>query len=495
MGFRRVLRHFCVIVLYADRLKSMRKAARLPSRLKAGALHLLSLLRLYEPAVLIDYPRTYREELQRQMNRILPAIGFWGSFQWLLFIKNDVVLHADALILPALRVGLTAVCAAALIYFFFSRNPQRGYFGGLAIMAYVDIATAVITGRVDAEPVYMSGYSLALVLIVLVPLEIRHVFAILTASLATFFGIILLRGVELSTAYYQYNLLNLMSAGVAAYLMSYLISAIRRRSWEKSIIIAQEREKSDLLLKNTLPEAIAQELKADGRVAPKLYDEATVLFTDFIGFTQIAEQLSPAQLIDELDKCFSYFDQVAKRYKLEKLKTIGDSYMCAGGIPLANKTNAIDCVLAALEIRAFMQQMKEIKAAQNLPYWELRIGIHTGPLVAGVIGESKFAYDVWGDTVNTASRMESAGRAGEINISSRTYEQIKYFFDCEYRGAQSAKNKGELAMYFVKGLKNRFAGESGGLAPNDSFHAIYGELARGKRVAFRRDLGYLALSA
>ena len=458
-------------------------------------LRALAFLRLYETTVLHEYPRTYREELERQMMKLIPAIAIWGSFQWLLFIKNDTMLHGDAAILPVLRVGLTLVCVTVFAYYYFSQNPKRGYFGGLVVMSYLELATAVITGRVEAEPVYMSGYSLALVLIVLVPLDIRHSFAIITASLATFFAMLVLRGVKIETAYHEYNLLNLMSAGVAAYLMSYLINAIRRRSWEKSIIIENEREKSDKLLRNTLPDTIADELKNSGHVAPQLYTDATVLFTDFVGFTQIAEKMSPEELIRELDNCFSYFDQVAKRYKLEKLKTIGDSYMCAGGIPAANKTHALDCVLAALEIRAFMQQMKEIKAAQDLPYWELRIGIHTGPLVAGVIGESKFAYDVWGDTVNTASRMEAAGTAAEINISVKSYEQVKYFFNCEFRGRLAVKNKGEMEMYFVHELKEKFSADEVGRIPNTIFFEIYDELARGKKIAFKKDLGYLALSA
>lgn len=421
--------------------------------MKNTLLRVLAFLRLYEASVLHEYPRTYREELERQMMKLLPAIAIWGSFQWLLFIKNDTMLHPGVVVLPALRVGLTLVCVTAFAYYYFSRSPRRGYLAGLGIMAYLEVATAVITGTVEAEPVYMSGYSLALVLIVLVPLDIRHSFAIITASLATFFGLLFVRGVRVETAYNEYNLLNLMSAGIAAYLMSYLINAIRRRSWEKSIIIENEREKSDKLLRNTLPDSIADELKNTGHVAPQLYENATVLFTDFVGFTQIAEKMSPEELIRELDHCFSYFDQVAKRYNLEKLKTIGDSYMCAGGIPAANETHATDCLLAALEIRSMMRQMKEIKSAQGLPYWEIRIGVHTGPLVAGVIGETKFAYDVWGDTVNTASRMESAGLPGEVNISATTYERVKYLFDCQFRGRVAAKNKAAMEMYLVQSEK------------------------------------------
>jgi class 3 adenylate cyclase len=458
-------------------------------------LRALAFLSLYEKTVLHEHPRTYREELDRQMMKLLPAGSIWGSFQWLLFIQNDTILHPNLPILPALRVGLTLVCVTAFLYYYFSSSPRRGYLGFLGIMVYLELATAVITGMVEADPVYMSGYSLVLVLIVLVPLDIRHSFAIITASFALFFALLFWRGVKIDTAYQKYNLLNLMSAGIAAYLMCYLVNVIRRRSWEKSIIIENEREKSDKLLRNILPDTIADELKNTGRVAPRFYEEATVLFTDFLGFTQIAEKMSPAELIRELDNCFSYFDQVAKRYRLEKLKTIGDAYMCAGGIPTANKTHALDCVLAALEIRAFMQQMQEIKAGLGLPYWQLRIGIHTGPVVAGVIGESKFAYDVWGDTVNTASRMEGVGVAGEINISVHTYEQVKYFFDCGFRGRLAVKGKDAMEMYFVHNLKAEFSEDKAGKIPNATFFKIYDALSRGEYSALPVNPGYAGLSA
>lgn len=215
----------------------------------------------------------------------------------------------------------------------------------------------------------------------------------------------------------------------------------------------QERKKSDRLLLNILPASIAEELKARDLVEPKHYENVTVLFTDFVGFTKISEKLSPQELVSELDACFREFDRLAKKHHLEKIKTIGDAYMAAGGIPQANATHAVDCVRAALEIKDFMERLKAQKQAANQPYWQLRIGIHTGPLVAGVIGQEKFAYDVWGDTVNTASRLESSGEADRINISGATYEQVKDLFECEYRGKIAAKNKGEIDMYFVCGAR------------------------------------------
>ncbi|MBS0618974.1 MAG: hypothetical protein JSR44_12345, partial [Spirochaetes bacterium] len=178
-----------------------------------------------------------------------------------------------------------------------------------------------------------------------------------------------------------------------------------------------------------------------------------------------------------LEVPFSYFDSLMPRYNLEKLKTIGDSYMCAGGVPVRNRTHAIDCVLAALEIQRFMNQMKDVKAQNGFPYWELRLGIHSGPLVAGVIGESKFAYDVWGDTVNTASRMESSGAAGHVNISYATYELVKDFFVCRPRGKVATKHKGEIDMYFVESLQQHLARDSEGITPNDDFHVAYAMVA------------------
>jgi len=237
----------------------------------------------------------------------------------------------------------------------------------------------------------------------------------------------------------------------------------------------QERAKSDSLLLNVLPSSVADELKANDSVSPRHYESASVLFTDFVGFTQIAEGMRPEELIAELDECFSRFDAIARKHKLEKIKTIGDSYMAVGGVPAANSTHAVDAVLVALEIQRFMIELAARKKKQNQPCWQLRLGIHTGPLVAGVIGREKFAYDVWGDTVNTASRLESSGVAGRINVSGTTYEQVNGFFDSEYRGKVSAKHKGEIDMYFVNAIQPSLSHNGG--EPNQRFVELYNVLS------------------
>ena len=234
-----------------------------------------------------------------------------------------------------------------------------------------------------------------------------------------------------------------------------------------------EKQKSDQLLLNILPHEIAEELKNSGRVQPVEYESASVLFADLKDFTKVAETLTTEELFDELNECFSYFDLLIEKYNLEKLKMIGDSYMCAGGIPQVNRTHALDTVLAALEMQAFIRFRKVKKIENNRPYWNLRIGIHSGSLVAGVIGYKKFAYDVWGDTVNVAARMESSGIPGKINISGETYHLIKDFFQCEYRGKVEAKNKGKVDMYLIKKIRPHLCLDPAGFLPNPDFIKLY----------------------
>jgi adenylate cyclase len=215
-------------------------------------------------------------------------------------------------------------------------------------------------------------------------------------------------------------------------------------------IIENEKERSEKLLLNILPLETAEELKEKGSATPKQYEMVSVLFTDFKGFTNIAEKLTPQELVAELNRCFFEFDKIIDKHNLEKIKTIGDAYMCAGGIPVANTSNPVEIVRAGLEIKQFMDDLKQKREAAGQDYWELRIGIHTGPVVAGVVGKNKFAYDIWGDAVNTASRMESSGIPGKVNISGTTYDLVRDHFECSHRGKIQAKNKGEIDMYIVE---------------------------------------------
>jgi len=249
-------------------------------------------------------------------------------------------------------------------------------------------------------------------------------------------------------------------AGAGAFILLIAILLLHRYRYvrktrnqleKKNVIIQDEKEKSDSLLLNILPEETAEELKAKGNSKARSFEMVTVLFTDFKGFTKMAEMMSPDELVAEIDHCFKAFDNIISNYDIEKIKTIGDAYMCAGGLPVANKTNAVEVVKAALEIRDFMLMLKENRTRKEQPYFEIRVGVHTGPVVAGIVGIKKFQYDIWGDTVNIASRMESSGEAGEVNVSGTTYKLIRKKFECVHRGKIEAKNKGAVDMYFVKG--------------------------------------------
>ena len=221
--------------------------------------------------------------------------------------------------------------------------------------------------------------------------------------------------------------------------------------------IKEERERSDELLLNILPAPIANELKASGKAGAQKYQNVTVLFTDFKDFTKISEKLTPEQLVRELDYCFRGFDFIISQYGVEKIKTIGDAYMAATGLS-NKKTMPINIIKAALEMQEFLEDYKKERMVKGLPFFEARIGIHTGPVVAGVVGVKKFAYDIWGDTVNIAARMEANAEVGKVNISEETYSQVKYNFDCEYRGKIEAKNKGYIDMYYVKQPVAKVAG-------------------------------------
>ena len=213
--------------------------------------------------------------------------------------------------------------------------------------------------------------------------------------------------------------------------------------------IDEAKNRSDELLLNILPEQIANELKENGKASAKKYENVTVLFTDFKDFTKVSEKLTPEQLVRELDYCFRGFDFIISQYGVEKIKTIGDAYMCASG--LTNKrTMPVNIIKAGLEMQEFLEDYKKERMVKGLPFFEARIGIHTGPVVAGVVGVKKFAYDIWGDTVNIAARMEANAGVGKVNISEETYRQVKYNFDCEHRGKIEAKNKGYIDMYHVK---------------------------------------------
>jgi class 3 adenylate cyclase/tetratricopeptide (TPR) repeat protein len=243
------------------------------------------------------------------------------------------------------------------------------------------------------------------------------------------------------------------NAFMAGLLLILAIAFIIFRNYREKVrvnrIIEGQKNEIEGLLLNILPAEVANELQATGKATPRNYERVSVLFTDFKGFTTIADKMAPEDLVKELNNCFMAFDNIIESHDLEKIKTIGDSYMCAGGIPTPDDDHPFRIVRAAMEIQKYISENNDRRMANGQVPWDIRIGVHVGPLVAGVVGKKKYAYDIWGSTVNIASRMESSGVPGRVNISAATYEIVKNKYACMYRGKINAKNVGDVDMYLI----------------------------------------------
>ena len=236
--------------------------------------------------------------------------------------------------------------------------------------------------------------------------------------------------------------------------------------------LAEEKQRSEQLLLNILPESTALELREHGRAEARSYRSCTVLFSDFQGFTRFSAQLGDTRLVNDLDRFFRAFDRLTDRFGVEKIKTIGDAYMCAAGLPEPKDRHALATVLMALAMLDEVDRVNQERSGEGLSEWPIRIGVHTGPVIAGVVGEKKFAYDVWGDTVNLASRMESNGAPGRVNISGATYAGVMEFVQCTPRGPLQVKNKGEMQMYFLDRLRPEYSADHAGRVPNERLLAL-----------------------
>jgi adenylate cyclase len=247
-----------------------------------------------------------------------------------------------------------------------------------------------------------------------------------------------------------------------------------RKLEETTKLLKEEQARAEELLLNILPLKIAEELKSNGFVSPVYYESVSILFTDFKNFTSTARYLKPQQLVKKLDLAYQEFDEVCMSHSVEKLKTIGDAYMCVAGLPNRNKTHPIDICLVAIKFQKVVVSIKDILSREfNEDFWDIRIGIHSGSVISGVIGKSKFSFDIWGDAVNVAARLESGCIENRINVSHTTYESAKDFFDFEYRGKFEAKNRGSMDMYFLNGIKPELAERE--IRPNQTFLKMYEE--------------------
>lgn len=373
---------------------------------------------------------------------------FWVSAYFEMSMPMMAMVHNTVLIgiLPFFfRKGLPINISANLFIFF----------GTIGVTW-----TVFYTGGFESGTLVWYGV-LPLASLLLINKKSSYVWTALCIVLVIFIGILQIVGYpfmnQIDPKYiHHFNISTFSGIVLMLFLLALVFEDTKQDAFDllnkKNNLLDQEKKRSDNLLLNILPLDIAEELKEKGEIEAKYFDNVTVLFTDFKEFTQTAEKLTAKELVDEINTCFIAFDGILDRHKVEKIKTIGDSYMAAGGLPVPDDDSIRNTVLAALEMQAFISKRKADRDPKGLPSFEMRAGIHTGPVVAGIVGVKKFQYDIWGDAVNTASRMESNGVIGKVNISQNTYKLLKddYQLEFESRGKIHVKGKGEMEMYFGK---------------------------------------------
>ena len=242
--------------------------------------------------------------------------------------------------------------------------------------------------------------------------------------------------------------------------------------------LGQQKRRAEDLLGSILPASVVGALMAEEPVQPRYHPSVTILFADFKDFTTFAETMEPRAVIEDLDRFFCAFDEIAADHGVETLKTVGDGYIAVAGLPGENRTHPVDACLAALAIQDHVGRMNRQREKLRMPSWELRIGVHTGGVMAGVVGRRKFTYDIWGDAVNIAARLEASAEPGRINISESTHQHVHQLFETQPRGLIEAKHKGRLEMFFLAGIRPEFARDATGHRPNDRFFAARQELHR-----------------
>ena len=402
------------------------------------------------------------EEWSYRKNRLFVSVSFISSFYALLYLPPSLLEKYYG--------------ASYIIIFFFTCNALFPFFlkRGVNLVtmatAYIIILALSLSGIM-----YISGgvYHTATdpQLMVLLPVmallfinfRAAMVWFIVAVLIVAVFGTLQLYGVsfDIKMQYKYIQLQNLLAVCGHIILVFMVINVFEKqkneafaRLSEKNKIIEREKERSDELLLNILPAEVMEELKETGKTKAKNYDLVTVLFADFANFTTITEEMPPEELVSSIDDYFKMIDAIVTAHKVEKIKTVGDAYICAGGLSNTSSNNPVTMVDVALEIMEAMEERNKTRKAEGKICFEMRLGIHSGPLVAGVVGVKKFAYDIWGDTVNTAARMQQSSEPGKINISGTTRELVKHRFACTYRGRMEAKHKGLIDMYFVENKKS-----------------------------------------
>jgi class 3 adenylate cyclase len=403
----------------------------------------------------------------KEYYRIGPKYAVWGAIFAIIGAPSQMLSElnnhfGDFNTWLFFRLLPSAVIAIALLIFWYRKYSHELLFLIIAYSLFLDFA---YWSDCDARDSFLYGQLTMLIPAAIITM-LRPFYFVINIGIQFLFITLLYSHyckAAPSTFYSSKEFIPILIASISCYIVATFRYFLVKRNFVFNIHLQEAlneadegRKKSDELLKNILPEEIAEELKLRGNSVARGYDIATILFTDFTNFTERSAKMSATELVTEIDESFKGLDMICERYQIEKIKTIGDSYMAAGGLPAPTPDSVRRTVMAALEMQDFIRSRVVKNNAEGRVGFEMRVGIHTGPVVAGIVGVKKFQYDIWGDTVNTASRMESNSDPGKVNISQVTYNLIKDdpAFDFEYRGKIQAKGKGELDMYFVSWRKS-----------------------------------------
>jgi len=399
-----------------------------------------------------EFLARFADDARPRYRLILPLVMLvWLSFGGLdhYLFRGNALLEARvlryAVVLPVL-VGLVALGYASTRWFtrYWQLGMATGYLflvGALVYMQSIVNPESVHDAPTAVGLSLLGGYTMVM---------LRLVYALPVAAICTIYAAIRFTGTSTADGVLQAavesGVVWLVLANVVGMFTCYELERFRRQKFAQRLMLEQEQQRSEALLLNILPAGTAKRLKEGDRELVEGYESVTVLFGDLVGFTEFAERITPSELVRSLNEIFTEFDEIAERHGLEKIKTIGDAYMVVGGVPEQRVDHAEAVVGMALEM---LEAVERRRREGGVPF-QIRIGVHTGPVVAGVIGVKRFSYDVWGDTVNTASRMQSHGVPGAVQISESTYERVRDHFAAEPRGTVAMKGKGELKSFLLK---------------------------------------------
>ncbi|TAN15889.1 MAG: adenylate/guanylate cyclase domain-containing protein [Chitinophagaceae bacterium] len=404
--------------------------------------------------------RAFKNNNRLYRYKMFIMISFVTALYAAVFFPLSYLIHYDVAFVP---IYITVVLCVA--YPFLMKKGVRlvilvnVYLAGTCgLMVWLMLTTGGLV-RCPENPVFLAV--LPVIALLCINRKAAVIWLIITLGILCAFGIATIYGYQFPMAM-EKKFVPVFETfsfpGLAVLLFVFVVifdnakNAALGKLEEQNKLIEIEKEKSETLLLNILPEEISNELKQTGKTSAHSYDMATVMFSDFVNFTSIGEKLTPEELVSAIAEYFETFDRIIERYGIEKIKTVGDAYICAAGLPIPTTDNALIMIQVAFDFLKALDELNEKRNFRRNVVFNIRIGINTGPLVAGVVGIKKFAYDIWGDTVNTAARLQERGETGRINISGSTYDLIKQTYPCTYRGKIAAKNKGQIDMYFVENI-------------------------------------------